>query len=102
MQKFVMRSLVARKLDVPMSRGARAVAPALMSVLQRRNFSTPNKTYANIIVETRDKVALITLNRPKALNALNSDLMYVLPPQISASVMRPLFYAPGAFWLASR
>lgn len=32
-------------------------------------------SYANIIVETRGKVGLITLNRPKALNALNDDLM---------------------------
>jgi len=31
--------------------------------------------YENIIVETRDHVALIRLNRPKALNALNSALM---------------------------
>ncbi len=31
--------------------------------------------YENIIVETRDHVGLITLNRPKALNALNSKLM---------------------------
>jgi enoyl-CoA hydratase/carnithine racemase len=31
--------------------------------------------YENIIVETRDHVGLIRLNRPKALNALNSDLM---------------------------
>lgn len=32
-------------------------------------------TYENIIVETRGSVGLITLNRPKALNALNSALV---------------------------
>ena len=32
-------------------------------------------TYQNIIVETKDKVGLIRLNRPKALNALNDQLM---------------------------
>jgi enoyl-CoA hydratase/carnithine racemase len=31
--------------------------------------------YENIIAETRDNVGLIRLNRPKAMNALNSDLM---------------------------
>jgi enoyl-CoA hydratase len=31
--------------------------------------------YENIIAETRGKVGLITLNRPKALNALSPDLM---------------------------
>ena len=31
--------------------------------------------YQNIIVETREHVGLITLNRPKALNALNAALM---------------------------
>lgn len=31
--------------------------------------------YENIVVETREKVGLIQLNRPKALNALNDQLM---------------------------
>ena len=32
-------------------------------------------SYENIIAETRGKVGLITLNRPKALNALNDSLI---------------------------
>ena len=32
-------------------------------------------SYENIIVETRGKVGLITLNRPKAMNALNDQLI---------------------------
>jgi enoyl-CoA hydratase len=32
-------------------------------------------TYENILVETRGKVGLVTLNRPKALNALSPELM---------------------------
>ncbi|MGD2141160.1 MAG: enoyl-CoA hydratase [Burkholderiales bacterium] len=35
-------------------------------------------SYENILVETRDKVGIITLNRPKALNALSSELMQEL------------------------
>jgi enoyl-CoA hydratase len=31
--------------------------------------------YENIIVETQGKVGLVRLNRPKALNALNDQLM---------------------------
>ena len=32
-------------------------------------------TYENILVETRGNVGLITLNRPKALNALSAALV---------------------------
>src|SRR5918911_1628028 len=32
-------------------------------------------TYETILVETRGKVGLVTLNRPQALNALNSTLV---------------------------
>ena len=32
-------------------------------------------TYTSILVETRGRVGLITLNRPKAMNALNNQLM---------------------------
>ncbi len=38
--------------------------------------------YQNIIVETRGKVGLITLNRPKALNALSKELMQELAAAI--------------------
>ncbi|WP_158801935.1 MULTISPECIES: enoyl-CoA hydratase [unclassified Acidisoma] len=41
-------------------------------------------TYETILVETIGRVALITLNRPKALNALNSQLMKELIAAVSA------------------
>ena len=40
--------------------------------------------YQNIIVETRGKVGLITLNRPKALNALSEELMQELASAVDA------------------
>ncbi len=40
--------------------------------------------YENIIVETRAPVGLITLNRPKAMNALNSALMDDLAQAVDA------------------
>lgn len=40
--------------------------------------------YQNIIVETRGKVGLITLNRPKALNALNDALVDELGVALNA------------------
>ncbi|MEO8009313.1 MAG: enoyl-CoA hydratase [Betaproteobacteria bacterium] len=41
-------------------------------------------TYENIIVEARGKVGLITLNRPKALNALSPDLMREMSSALDA------------------
>jgi enoyl-CoA hydratase len=38
-------------------------------------FEETRLAYETILVETRDKVGLITLNRPKQLNALNDQLM---------------------------
>ena len=41
-------------------------------------------SYENILVETRDAVGLITLNRPTAMNALNSELMAELSAALDA------------------
>src|SRR5919106_1698062 len=40
--------------------------------------------YQNILVETRGKVGLVTLNRPQALNALNSALIAELSQALDA------------------
>ena len=40
--------------------------------------------YNNILVESRGPVGLITLNRPHALNALNSELMGELDQALKA------------------
>jgi enoyl-CoA hydratase len=41
-------------------------------------------SYQNILVETQGRVGVIRLNRPQALNALNSDLMRELSAAIAA------------------
>ncbi|WP_250534734.1 enoyl-CoA hydratase [Caballeronia sp. AZ10_KS36] len=41
-------------------------------------------TYENLLVETRGRVGLVTLNRPKALNALNDALMDELGAALKA------------------
>jgi enoyl-CoA hydratase len=41
-------------------------------------------SYENILVETRGQIGLITLNRPKALNALNAALMQELTRALDA------------------
>lgn len=42
------------------------------------------KSYKNILYSTKDKVALIALNRPEALNALSSELMNELKDAFDA------------------
>src|SRR5437660_1240630 len=42
--------------------------------MREKGTRAPLMAYENIIVETRGRVALIRLNRPQALNALNSAL----------------------------
>jgi len=49
----------------------RSLRPATCRALGRRFMSS----YSNIISEAKGKVGVITLNRPKALNALNPDLV---------------------------
>ncbi len=58
--------------------GAWRAAPRRWTSPAGRRLSTLPASFDNILVETRGKVALIQLNRPKALNALNSALMYVV------------------------
>jgi enoyl-CoA hydratase len=41
-------------------------------------------TYTSILVETRGKVAIITLNRPKAMNALNGEILQELVQALQA------------------
>lgn len=45
--------------------------------------------FENIIVETRDSVGLITLNRPDALNALNTPLMQELSQSVETMEDNP-------------
>ena len=46
--------------------------------------------YETIIVETRGRVGLIALDRPKALNALNAALIEELAHALDQSGVEPL------------
>src|SRR5690606_938028 len=41
-------------------------------------------TYETLLVERHDRVALITLNRPQALNALNQQLLHELHDAVAS------------------
>ena len=45
--------------------------------------------YETLIVEIEDYVSVIRLNRPEAMNALNSALMRELAAAVTAATMRP-------------
>src|SRR5215475_12671536 len=47
-------------------------------------YSGGRMNYTSILVETRGRVGLITLNRPQALNALNNQLMRELMDALEA------------------
>ena len=66
---------------------------ALNLIKNQARFSLVNHTlqrclstqqFNNILVEKRGKVGLVTLNRPKALNALNRELMSELSTALKA------------------
>ncbi len=48
-----------------------------------------DQSFETILVERRERVALITLNRPKALNALNARLMHELTSALAAIDVDP-------------
>ncbi|CAO3609797.1 unnamed protein product [Cunninghamella echinulata] len=72
----MLRTFVSSAITKPLSAkkatytGARAFSTGFVL----RQAQATDKSYDHIITETRGKVGLITLNRPKALNALCGDL----------------------------
>jgi len=51
---------------------------------QQQRKAEPSMSYENILVETRGNVGLITLNRPKALNALSAGLVKDMAAALNA------------------
>lgn len=71
-------------------RCVRTAAKPIPFRFPRATFASQEKAYEHILSEQRGRVGLITLNRPKALNALCDDLMIEL-----ASAMKVFDKDPG-------
>ncbi|CAG8481224.1 5250_t:CDS:2, partial [Cetraspora pellucida] len=68
------RSLSRRGTHVPVFRFS--TYSALRNNASEKESKSDISNYENILTESHDKVGLITLNRPKALNALSSNLFH--------------------------
>ncbi|KAL0093797.1 ClpP/crotonase-like domain-containing protein [Phycomyces blakesleeanus] len=70
----MLRTLVGSAILKPLSTQTASRTFSTGLALKQAASTESPKQYDNILVETKGKVGLITLNRPKALNALSSQL----------------------------
>jgi len=54
--------------------GAKSISNSSPFSIRSRFYTTENKTFETILTQKKDQIGWITLNRPKALNALNQQL----------------------------
>lgn len=59
--------------------------PATRLAMTSRHLSTPAAAEPSVLFEAVHSLRKVTLNRPKALNALNEDMVSLLQPQLQAS-----------------
>ncbi|KAH8549272.1 ClpP/crotonase-like domain-containing protein [Umbelopsis sp. PMI_123] len=73
MSHFITKSALLK----PLTASARvSLVRPFSTTIVRCNANTADGSYQNIVSDTRGKVGVITLNRPKALNALSSALFH--------------------------
>ncbi|SAM04724.1 hypothetical protein [Absidia glauca] len=70
----MLRTFVSSSITKPLTAQKATSVRAFSTGFVLKQAQTGDKTYEHILTETRGKVGLITLNRPKALNALCGDL----------------------------